>query len=145
MELWEQLLAAALVSVCCMADPLPRIILFANDLPIDAETAHTDEARSRGLTHRKGLSEGSGMLFVFRESAMHAMWMRNTGIPLSVAFMDEHGRILNIEEMMPNTRNHHSAARPAKYALEVNRGWFEAHGVMPGMYIQGLDSAPAAR
>ena len=121
------------------------MVLFVNDLPVQEEIAHTEEIRSRGLSHHESLPGSSGMLFIFREPALHAMWMRNTGIPLSVAFLDEHGFIINIEEMEPYTYVIHNADKPAKYALELNRGWFAAHGVKSGMHVKGLDLTPPAR
>jgi hypothetical protein len=73
------------------------------------------------------------------------MWMMNTYIPLSVAFLDERGVIINIEDMMPHTRDTHPAAKPARYALEMNQGWFAKRGIKPGARIEGLERAPPAR
>jgi hypothetical protein len=95
--------------------------------------------------HRRILPESRGMLFVFREPAQHAMWMMNTYVPLSVAFLDERGRIINIADMQPHTRDTHAAAKPAKFALEVNRGWFAKRSIKPGARIEGLERAPPAR
>jgi uncharacterized protein len=123
----------------------PEITLSVNDQRLTVEVAHTEAARAQGLMHRRMLPESRGMLFVFREAALHGMWMMNTYVPLSVAFLDEHGIIINIAEMEPHTRITHSAARPAKYALEVNRGWFAKRGVNPGMRVEGIERAPPAR
>ena len=82
------------------------------------------------------------MLFVFRDVAQHAMWMMNTYIPLSVAFLDQRGVIINIEDMKPHTQDAHPAAKPARYALEVNRGWFRSRGIKPGAKVEGLERAP---
>jgi uncharacterized membrane protein (UPF0127 family) len=71
--------------------------------------------------------------------------MMNTHIPLSVAFLDERGLIINIADMQPQTRDTHAAAKPAKYALEVNQGWFAKRGIKPGARIEGLERAPPAR
>jgi hypothetical protein len=95
--------------------------------------------------HRRILPENRGMLFVFRETANHAMWMMNTYVPLSVAFLDERGTIINIEDMKPHSRDTHAAARPAKYALEANRGWFAKRGIKPGAKVEGLERAPPVR
>jgi uncharacterized membrane protein (UPF0127 family) len=73
------------------------------------------------------------------------MWMMNTYIPLSVAFLDERGVIINIEDMKPHTQDTHPAAKPAQYALEMNQGWFSKRGIKPGARIEGLDRAPPAR
>jgi uncharacterized membrane protein (UPF0127 family) len=76
---------------------------------------------------------------------MHGMWMMNTYVPLSVAFIDEQGVIINIEDMQPHTQNSHAAARPAKYALEANLGWYRKRGVKPGDKVEGLHQAPGPR
>jgi uncharacterized membrane protein (UPF0127 family) len=91
------------------------------------------------------LPENRGMLFVFQDIAMHGMWMMNTFIPLSVAFVDRDGTIINIADMQPQTQNTHSAAKPAKYALEMNLGWFAKRGIKPGAKIEGLEKAGPAR
>ena len=112
---------------------------------VTAEVADTEETRMQGLMHRRILPENRGMLFVFREVTHHAMWMMNTYIPLSVAFLDERGVIINIEDMKPHTQDTHPAAKPAKYALEVNQGWFAKRGIRAGARIEGLERAPPAR
>jgi uncharacterized membrane protein (UPF0127 family) len=124
---------------------MPDIALTMNGHKLTAEVAYTDPARMQGLMYRRILPEDRGMLFVFAETARHAMWMKNTYIPLSVAFIDEQGVIINIENMKPQTEDTHPAAKPAKYALEVNLGWFGRHGVRPGAKIDGIDRAPPAR
>jgi len=91
------------------------------------------------------LPENRGMLFVFDNVAVHAMWMMNTYIPLSVAFLDERGVIINIEDMKPHTQDTHPAAKPAKYALEVNQGWFSKRGIRPGAKVEGIERAPPAK
>ena len=82
------------------------------------------------------------MLFVFPFLDRHCMWMRNTFIPLSVAFLDEEGRIINIEDMKPQTDTNHCAAAPARFALEMNKGWFASKGLKPGLKIGGIEKAP---
>jgi hypothetical protein len=73
------------------------------------------------------------------------MWMKNTFIPLSVAFLDEGGRIINVEDMQPHSEDNHCAARPARYALEMNLGWFRSRHLAAGTPIAGIDRAPPAR
>lgn len=124
---------------------LPEIPLAISGHRITAEVASTDAQRSRGLMHRRMLPENRGMLFVFTEPALHAMWMVNTYVPLSVAFLDAAGVIINIEDMMPLTQTPHPATRPAKYALEANLGWFKKRGIQPGAKVEGLDRAPPAK
>jgi uncharacterized protein len=122
-----------------------EISLSVGGRQLTVEVAHTEAARAQGLMHRRMLPENRGMLFVFREPALHGMWMMNTYVPLSVAFIDEQGLIVNIADMEPQSRTTHSAARPAKYALEVNRGWFAKHGIKPGAHVEGIERAPFAR
>ena len=112
---------------------------------IRAEVVNTAESRAEGLMFRKSLPANNGMLFVFDQTAQHCMWMRNTLIPLSVAFIDGSGRIINIEEMLPHTENNHCAAKPAKFALEMSAGWFRSRGLSSGTHVNGIDKAPAAR
>ena len=101
--------AAAVLAAQAQTLTFPRMDLNAGIHRIDAEVAATQGTRMQGLMFRKALGEANGMLFVFTENARHCMWMRNTLIPLSVAFMDEKGRILNVEDMQPQT-----SARPCR-------------------------------
>ena len=117
--------------------------LTAGMYRIQAEVAHTDPERQRGLMFRKEMPEHQGMLFVFPVRAAHCMWMKNTLLPLSVAFLDEEGRIINVEEMAPQTERNHCARQPARYALEMNRDWFKQRGLGAGVPIRGIERAPA--
>jgi uncharacterized membrane protein (UPF0127 family) len=140
------LLATALLMVAaCAQAELPDITLAIAGHKLAAEVASTDSERSQGLMHRRMLPENRGMLFVFPEPALHAMWMVNTYVPLSVAFLDAEGIIINIEDMTPHTQTPHGAKRPAKYALETNRGWFSKRAIRAGAKVQGLERAPPAR
>lgn len=148
----QQLRAACCAGLLALGSPahaagteLPEIELSVNGHRLTVEVAHTEAARARGLMQRRILPENRGMLFVFREPGRHAMWMADTYVPLSVAFLDERGRIINIADMEPHSREPHAAARAAKYALEVNRGWFRARGIGPGAQVEGLERAPPAR
>ncbi|MDN5835832.1 MAG: DUF192 domain-containing protein [Nitrosospira sp.] len=109
-----------------------------------AEVAHTQVARTQGLMFRQSMKENNGMLFVFPETGRHSMWMVNTDLPLSVAFLDKKGVILNIADMVPNTKTLHSSAGAAKYALEMNLGWFAARNLKAGERVVGLEKVPAA-
>ena len=133
------------LAAAAQAQQLPEIALAVNGHKLTAEVAHTDPARAQGLMHRRMLPENRGMLFVFTTTAHHAMWMMNTYIPLSVAFIDERGVIINIEDMKPHTQDTHPAAKPAKYALEMNQGWFGKRGIKPGAKIEGMEQAPPAK
>lgn len=105
---------------------------------IRAEVAADFDTRARGLMFRESMPSNGGMLFLFDESSTHCMWMKNTLLPLSVAFIDESGAIINIEDMQPQTEDSHCARRPARYALEMNRGWFAARGIKAGSRLGGI-------
>jgi uncharacterized membrane protein (UPF0127 family) len=137
--------SALTLAVTAARAQMPEIPLTIAGHRLTVEVAGTDETRMQGLMHRRILPENRGMLFVFREVTHHAMWMMNTHIPLSVAFLDERGLIINIADMQPQTRDTHAAAKPARYALEVNQGWFVKRGIKPGARIEGLERAPPAR
>lgn len=124
---------------------MPEIMLTIGEHRLLSEVASTDNHRMQGLMHRRMLPENRGMLFVFPAAALHGMWMMNTFIPLSVAFIDDRGVIINIEDMQPHTQTSHSALRPARYALEANQGWFRKRGIKPGDKVEGLQQAPAPR
>jgi uncharacterized protein len=106
--------------------------------PLKVEVAAQEDQRMQGLMFRKSMGRDEGMLFIFDEPAYHAMWMKNTLIPLSVAFIDKDGVILNILDMEPQTLDSHMAAGPAVYAIETNRGWFAANKVKAGDKVTGL-------
>jgi uncharacterized protein len=126
------------------AQPLPLLELTAGFHRIEAEVAANNAARMQGLMQRKSMAPQRGMLFVFDHDAQHCMWMKNTFLPLSVAFIDETGKILNIEDMQPHSEDNHCAAKPARYALEMNIGWFAQRGIKRGDRIGGIDKAPRA-
>ena len=138
------LLAAALAAPAAAQSDMPEMALEVMGHKLTAEVASTGATRTQGLMYRRILPENRGMLFVFPNIAMHAMWMMNTYVPLSVAFIDEQGVIINIEDMAPQTQDSHPATKPAKYALEMNRGWFTKRGIRPGAKIGGIDKAPPA-
>jgi uncharacterized membrane protein (UPF0127 family) len=118
---------------------LPAVELSAGVYLIRAEVADNPGARMQGLMHRRSLAQNAGMIFVFEEAAIHCMWMKNTLIPLSVAFLDAQGAIINIADMQPHSEQSHCAARPARYALEMNKGWFAQRGIKAGFKLRGLD------
>lgn len=118
----------------------PTTTLSAGLFRIEAEVAATFAQRAQGLMFRSSLKPQSGMLFIFDEKDTHCMWMKNTLIALSVAFLDDEGYIVNIEDMQPQTDDNHCAQHPVRYALEMNKGWFSQKGLGPGTRIRGLDS-----
>jgi uncharacterized membrane protein (UPF0127 family) len=121
---------------------MPRMELSVGLYRIEAEVAADQANRMQGLMYRRNMPANQGMLFVFPNADRHCMWMRNTFLPLSVAFLDEEGRILNVEDMQPQTENNHCAAGPARFALEMNLGWFSGKGVKPGVRIGGIEKSP---
>lgn len=133
---------AVFVSYAAHAQQLPQLTLRAGMHLIHAELAHTFDTRSRGLMFRESLGPNQGMLFVFEGMGRQCMWMRNTLIPLSVAFLDADGTIANIANMQPRSEQTHCAVREVQYALEMEKGWFAARGIKPGAKIVGIDKAP---
>jgi uncharacterized membrane protein (UPF0127 family) len=108
---------------------------------ITVEVADTRRGRALGLMYRDRLAPDHGMLFVFDRAGRHCMFMRNTRIPLSAAFLDEQGRILAIARMQPFSERLHCAPRPVVHVLEMEQGWFTRRGIDVGDRIEGVDSA----
>ena len=124
---------------------MPRVELSAGIHRIQAEVAANDADRQMGLMNRHNMPQQNGMLFVFEKSERFCMWMKNTFLPLSVAFLDEGGTIVNIANMAPQTEDSHCASKPAKFALEMNLGWFEKRGIRAGAKISGVDRTALSR
>lgn len=132
---------AALVAGAAFAQQpakFPVITLNTGIHVIKAEVAATEAQRQQGLMFREKMGPNEGMVFLFQAPAGVCMWMKNTLIPLSVAFIDETGKIVNIEDMEPQTTDSHCARKPVLYALEMNRGWFKQKNIKPGSAIDGL-------
>jgi len=136
------LLAVATVSV--RAAPLATIELAIKGHKLVAEIAATEATRTTGLMNRFSLQPDHGMLFVFSEPQPLAFWMKNTYVPLSIAFIGADGRIVNIDDMAPRTENTHPSRGLAIYALEMKKGWFAERGIGPGDAVSGLEKAPKA-
>jgi uncharacterized membrane protein (UPF0127 family) len=118
---------------------LPTTKLSAGIHLITAEVAANDPARARGLMFRESLAPNHGMLFVFDAKTVQCMWMRNTLIPLSVAFIEDDGSIVNIEDMKPHDEiTRHCSSKPVRFALEMDQGWFAKRGLKPGTRLSGL-------
>jgi uncharacterized membrane protein (UPF0127 family) len=117
---------------------LPSIELKTGIYRIQAELADTPKAREVGLMNRTSLATNSGMLFVFEQKASHCFWMKNTKIPLSIAFIADDGKIINIDEMQAETANNHCPTVAVRYALEMNKQWFSERVIVPGTLVQGL-------
>ncbi|QID19831.1 DUF192 domain-containing protein [Nitrogeniibacter mangrovi] len=112
---------------------------------ISAEVASDYSSRALGLMNRSVMPKHEGMIFVYPDKGLHCMWMKDTLIPLSVAFLDDNGEIINVERMSPQTETSHCAKAPARFALEMNAGWFESKGLGPGTKIKGVGSLPKGR
>ncbi len=112
--------------------------------PVHAEIADTPQAREHGLMGREKLCEDCGMLFVFPVAQRYQFWMKNTPLPLDIAFIGADRRIINIAAMQPYTTTAHGAEGDALYALEMNQGWFARHHVKPGDTMDAVQPAPAA-
>lgn len=140
-------LKSALLAVAAMAVPqalaqdtaqrLPAIRLSAGMHNISAEVAQTPAQRQVGLMHRKSMPATDGMLFVFEQHAVQCFWMKNTQLPLSIAFLADDGTVVNIDEMKPMTETSHCSQKPVRYALEMNQGWFAKKGVKTGSKLRG--------
>jgi uncharacterized protein len=117
---------------------LSTVTLSINGQKITAEVAATAEHRATGLMRRFSLRPDHGMLFVFERPEPQAFWMKNTYIPLSIAFIGADGRILNIDDMAPQTETSHWSKGPAMFALEMRRGWFADRGIKDGDRVDGL-------
>ena len=149
MNTLKELLAILVFAFChahAYADAaLPEVALAIQGHKLTAEVAATDSSRTTGLMHRRMMPENRGMLFVFAYAQPQSFWMMNTYLPLSIAYVDEQGIIVNITDMQPLTTNPHPSAKPAKFALEMNQGWFAKRGIKAGARIDGLKDAPPAQ
>ena len=117
---------------------LERIKLAAGMHRLDVQVAATPEQRQVGLMFRKDMPQHEGMIFVFDQPAQQCFWMKNTLLPLSAAFIADDGTIVNIEDMKPLVLDSHCSAKPVRYVLEMNKGWFAKKGIQAGSKLQGL-------
>ncbi len=116
---------------------LPRVRLSAGMHQIDAQVAATPAQRATGLMFRKEMPPHEGMLFVFEQPQQQCFWMMNTLIPLTAAFVADDGTIVNLADMKPQTTDAHCSARPVRYVLEMNQGWFAKKGLKAGTKLAG--------
>ena len=135
-------LAAAVLAFASAAQDgpqlnLPRVQLTTGMHVIDAQVAATPDQRMTGLMFRQEMPQHEGMLFVFEYASQQCFWMKNTLLPLSVAFIDDDGTIVNLDEMQPQTLNSHCSAKPVRYVLEMNKGWFSKKGIKAGAKLAG--------
>jgi uncharacterized protein len=140
-SLLMSLLAPLLVSSgFAQTVPQPRLettTLRAGMHLIQAELARTDQQQEIGLMMRAEMATHEGMLFVFRDKAPRCFWMRNTLLPLTIAFIDDDGRIVNLADMKPRSEDSHCAAKPVRFALEMNQGWFAKRNIAAGYRLEG--------
>ena len=151
MSLTDRLALSALtaffsLSVAAQEAPqmnLPVAQLQAGMHNIRAQVAATPEQRATGLMHRREMAQHEGMLFVFEQPSVQCFWMKNTLLPLSIAFVADDGTVVNIHEMKPQTLDSHCSDKPVRYVLEMNQGWFAKRGVKTGFKLAGeLFKAP---
>jgi uncharacterized membrane protein (UPF0127 family) len=121
--------------------PLPTTSLLVGGKLVIAEVADDDGERQRGLMMRTALPAGTGMLFVYPEARPRSFWMRDTLLPLSIAYIDEDGRVVSVRDMQPRDESGVPSGAPAQYALEVPLGWFTENGVGVGTQVEGLPGA----
>lgn len=137
MALW----ASALTCMPALAQDgpqqLPTVMLGISFHNIKAEVAVTPKQHEIGLMHRTSMGPNDGMIFVFEQAGQQCFWMKNTLIPLSVAFISDDGTIVNLDEMKPETLNPHCSTKPVRYVLEMNTGWFSKRGLKAGIKVKG--------
>ena len=121
---------------------LQAITLNAGMHNILAEVAMTPEQRQKGLMHRRDLASHEGMLFVFDEATPQCFWMKNTPTPLTIAFLADDGRIVNLADMKPFDEASHCSSKPVRLVLEMNQGWFAKRGISPGFKLLGPPFKP---
>lgn len=139
------LLLAATAAARAQTEAQPRLettVLQAGMHLIHAELARTPQQTTIGLMYRRELGANDGMLFVFPDRGLRCFWMRNTLLPLSIAFLDDDGRIVNIADMAPRSEDSHCAAAPVRFALEMEKGWFARRALAPGSQLANPDVFP---
>lgn len=117
--------------------------LVIRNTPVYVEIADNSASRSFGLKQRESLPEDHGMLFVYRDLDIRSFWMKDTRIKLSLAYIDEQGRIFQFVDMEPLSETSHYSEKPVQYVLEVNQGWFAKHGIQTGDRVENLPSVEA--
>lgn len=145
---WKTLATAACVSaLSCLAplaaqaqdraQHLPTVTLGAGMHNIKAEVAETPQEHEIGLMYRTSMGANEGMLFIFERPGQQCFWMKNTLIPLAVAFVADDGTVVNVDEMKPQTLDPHCSTKPVRFVLEMNTGWFARRGIKEGSKLSG--------
>lgn len=127
-----------LIPLSARADEHPTLLLSVGTATLQVEIAATPRQQEQGLMARTHLDEDAGMLFIFERKSGYCFWMKDTLIPLSVAFLDDDGRVVNLADMQPMSTTLHCPDRAVRYALEANQGWFGRQRIQPGMRVNGL-------
>jgi len=141
---WRPALATLVLAATASVAPaqngpqkLSTIKLSAGMHVLNVEVAQTPQEHSIGLMFRQSMPTNDGMLFIFDQPGQQCFWMKNTLLPLSVAFIDDSGTVANIDDMKPQTLDSHCSTKEVRYVLEMNDGWFAKRGIKPGMKLQG--------
>lgn len=134
---WLAALPLAAAALDIPQPKLPTIELRAGMHRLATEVARTPAQRQVGMMMRTAMAQHEAMLFVFEEAGVQCFWMKNTLVPLSAAFIEDDGRIVNIADMQPRSEQSHCSQRPVRYVLEVNQGWFAKKGISPGFKLSG--------
>ena len=121
---------------------LPKVRLTAGIHQISAQVAQSPQERSTGLMFRKEMPQAEGMLFIFEQPTQQCFWMKNTLLPLTAAFVADDGMIVNLADMKPQTQDSHCSAKPVRYVLEMNQGWFAKKGIKAGARLGGAPFEP---
>jgi uncharacterized membrane protein (UPF0127 family) len=121
---------------------LPTVPITAGFQVIQAEVARTAEQQMTGMMFRRSMGANEGMLFVNESAGVRCFWMRDTYVPLSIAFVADDGTIVNIADMEPRSERSHCSKAPVRFALEVNQGWFARRGIGPGFRLKGAPFTP---
>jgi uncharacterized membrane protein (UPF0127 family) len=134
-------LVATLAGSAAMAQDapqqLPAIRISTGMHVLQVQVAQTPEQQQIGLMFRKTMGTNDGMLFIFDEPRQQCFWMKNTLLPLSVAFIDDSGTVANIDDMKPQTLDSHCSTKPVRFVLEMNVGWFDKRGIKAGSKFAG--------
>jgi uncharacterized membrane protein (UPF0127 family) len=138
----SSMLTAAVLAQGVPQTNLPTIPIQAGMYVIRAQVATTPEQMATGLMYRREMPQHEGMLFAYDLPATHCFWMKNTLMPLSIAFIADDGTIVNIADMKPQTLDSHCAAKPVRFALEMNQGWFAKRGIGAGYKLTGPNGKP---
>ena len=127
-----------LIIMGCGSQRLPTATILVGSQSVLVEVASTPSTRAEGLMNRDELAKNTGMLFIFPDNRTRSFWMKNTRIPLSIAYINSNREIVRISELKPFSTDRVPSLYPARYALEMNQGWFKEHEISKGALISDL-------